>query len=356
MTHARRPLAWLRRLTLAAALLTFVVPPLAAGEDETIKLIGSGASFPAPLYLRWFRDYYKQHPNVRVDYQSIGTAGGIKDLNDGRVDFAGSDLMLTEDELGKIPGGGRQVPFVAGGIAIIYNLDGVPDLKLNRAALVGIFSGEIGRWNDPAIAATNEGVELPDAPITVVTRAEASGTSYKFTRYLSSLDEGFAAEVGTTMHPNWPDLLRKRGARVGGLGNDGVAASVRAIPGSLGYVQYAFGFLPGISLASLQNKDGQIVTPGEASFDTSLVSVIGEPSLRNAVDPAGDGAYPILGLSWLVFRSEYEDPRKGEVIDQIIEFAMGPEQDVVAQLGYIPFPDALRDYVLKQIAETPSAP
>jgi phosphate transport system substrate-binding protein len=355
MHHARRPMARLRHLTIAALLAALAAPPLAADEDETIKLIGSGASFPAPLYLRWFRDYYKQHRNVHVDYQSIGTAGGVRDVTEGRVDFAGSDLMLGDDELGKIPGGGRQVPFAAGGIAVIYNLDGVPALKLSRAALIGMFSGAISRWNDPAIAATNEGVDLPDATITIVARADASGTSYKFTRYLSSLDDAFAAEVGTAMQPNWPALLKKRGTLIRGRGNDGVAASVRAIPGSLGYVQYAYGFLPGISIASLENKAGRMVAPEDASFNASLVSIIEDQSLQNAVDPAGEGAYPALGLSWLIFRGKYDDPRKDETLAQVIAYAMGPGQDVVTKLGYIPFPEALRDYVRGQVTETPPA-
>jgi phosphate transport system substrate-binding protein len=355
MHHARRPMARLRHLTIAALLAALAAPPLAADEDETIKLIGSGASFPAPLYLRWFRDYYKQHRNVHVDYQSIGTAGGVRDVTEGRVDFAGSDLMLGDDELGKIPGGGRQVPFAAGGIAVIYNLDGVPALKLSRAALIGMFSGAISRWNDPAIAATNEGVDLPDATITIVARADASGTSYKFTRYLSSLDDAFAAEVGTAMQPNWPALLKKRGTLIRGRGNDGVAASVRAIPGSLGYVQYAYGFLPGISIASLENKAGRIVAP-----DRCLVQCLAglhhrrpEPAKRRR--PGGRGRLPgprscpgWCSAASTTTRARTRPWRRSSRTPWVRGRTWSPK------LGYIPFPEALAR-LRPRATETPLA-
>jgi phosphate transport system substrate-binding protein len=335
----------LRDLFIVLSLVVLSVPSASADESDVLKLNGSGASFPAPLYLRWFRDYYLAHPDTALDYQSTGTTGGLKDLREGRVDFAGSDLMLGDEELAELSGGGVQVPLAAGGIVLVYNQDVVPDLKLTRSALIGIFSGTVARWNDPAIAASNEGVDLPDMPITVVARADSSGTSYKFSRFLSEISPEFAQGVGVSMRPNWAEALLKRGGLVRGRGNDGVAASVRAIPGSIGYVQYAYGFLPGIGIAALENKSGNIVAPGKASFDASLASIIADQTLQNAIDPAGEGAYPILGLSWLVFRGEYEEPRKSEVLKAVIQYAVGPGQDVTEQLGYIPFPEQLRRYV-----------
>ena len=348
MPHDRRPKASLGHLLLALSLLA-VAASSPAADEQPLKLIGSGASFPAPLYLRWFRDYYLAHPQVRVDYQSTGSAGGVQDLIGGRVDFAGSDLPLTEAQAGQVAGGILQVPMAAGGIVAVYNLEGVPALKLSRDALVGIFSGRVARWNDPAIAASNPEASLPDAPITVVARADSSGTTYKFTRHLSAVSDAFAAEVGTGMMPNWPQLLKGRGGLVRGRGNDGVAASVRAIPGSIGYVQYAFGFLPGISMATLQNRAGNFVEPGVAGFDAAMRSSYENRSIENSADPSGEDAYPIVGFSWLVVRNEYDDPAKLPALREVIDYAMGPGQDVTEQLGYVRFPKPLIDFVEEQL-------
>jgi phosphate transport system substrate-binding protein len=338
----------LRVFLLPLTLFALVVPSLAA-DEKPLKLIGSGASFPAPLYLRWFRDYYLAHPQVEVDYQSTSSAGGANDLLEGRVDFAGSDLKLTEEQAGRVAGGLRQVPLAAGGIVAIYNLDGVTDLTLSREALVGIFLGKVTHWSDPVIATTNPEAMLPDLPITVVTRADAGGTTYKFTRYLSALSDAFAETVGTTMKPNWPQSLKQRGGLIRGRGNDGVATSVRAIPGSIGYVQYAFGFLPGISMAALENRAGGIVAPGKAGFDAALASIGKDRSVENMTDPAGDGVYPMVALSWLVLRHSYDDPAKLAALQDVIAYAVGPGQEVTEQLGYIRLPQAVIAYAHEQL-------
>ena len=350
MNHSRRPLALLGRLLLTVSLVVLTAPLLAANE-QPLKLNGSGASFPAPLYLRWFRDYYLAHPQVKADYQSTSTSGGVKDLIAGRVDFAGSDLPLTEEQAGQVSGGMLQVPLAAGGIVAIYNVDGVSELRLSRQALVGIFSGTVTRWNDPAIAATNADATLPDMPIIVVARADSSGTSYKFSRYLSALSQDFAEAVGTSMGPSWPKALKARGGLVRGRGNSGVAATVRAIPGSIGYVEYAFGFLPGISMAALENRAGKLVDPDTAGFEAGLQSVIVNHSVRNATDPVGEEAYPIVAISWLVLRRAYDDPAKLTTLKDVIGFAMGPGQAVTEPLGYIRFPPLLTTYVQEQLKQ-----
>jgi phosphate transport system substrate-binding protein len=351
MHHTRRPRTILGHLLMALSLVVLAAPAAAEQQPQTktLKLIGAGASFAAPLYLRWFRDYYLAHPQVEVDYQTIGSAGGVKDLIAGRIDFAGTDLRFTDEEAAQIPGGVTQVPMAAGGIAVIYNIDGVSDLKLSRSALAGIFSGTVARWNDPAIAATNPGTALPDLPITVVGRADTGGTSYKFVRYLSAIDPAFAEDVGTTMSPSWPKALKERGGLVRGRGNDGVAASVRAIPGSIGYVQYAFGFLPGLKMAALENRAGKLVAPGTEAFEAALRSIYEDQRIENAVDPDGDGAYPMVAITWLAFRNEYEEPAKLTTLKDIVAEAMGPGQAVTAQLGYVPFPAPVIDYVESQL-------
>jgi phosphate transport system substrate-binding protein len=343
-------MARLRHLLVTAALLGLIASAQAQDKaQEPVKLIGTGASFPVPLYLRWFRDYHLAHPHIRVDYQSIGSAGGVKDLIAGRVDFAGTDLRLTPEEAAEVQGGVRQLPMAAGGIVVIYNLDGVAELKLSRKALVGIFSGTIARWNDPAIAATNPDASLPDKAISVVARADASGTSFKFTRYLSVLSREFAADVGTTMTPDWPDPLKQHAGLIRAPGNGGVAASVRAIPGSIGYVQYAYGLLPGISIAALENRAGKIVAPGKAAFDAARSSIMDDVSSAQAKDPVNEAAYPIVALSWLVLRKEYDDPAKAAALDDLVAYALGPGQEVTEQLGYLPFPESVKDYALEQL-------
>ncbi|WP_295881089.1 phosphate ABC transporter substrate-binding protein PstS [uncultured Thiohalocapsa sp.] len=349
MNHTR-PMARLGHLLFAVLLLALAAPTQAEdAEQQALKLLGTGASFPAPLYLRWFRDYFVAHPHVRLDYQSIGSAGGVKDLIGGRVDFAGTDLQLTDDEAAQIPGGVRQLPMAAGAIVVIYNLEGVPELKLSRDALLGLFSGSIARWNDPAIAATNPDVTLPDLPVVVVARADASGTTYKFTRHLSALSPSFAEAVGASMKPEWPDAFNARSALVRSPGNGGVAATVRAVPGSIGYVQYAWGFLPGISIAALENRSGKIVAPGKVGFDAALGSIMENHSLTNATDPVGEAAYPIVGLSWLILRNEYDDPAKLPTLKAVIEYALGPGQAVTEQLGYVRFPDPAIEYVEQRL-------
>jgi phosphate transport system substrate-binding protein len=347
-------MARLRHLLMAALLCSLAAPTQAeqaeqAEQDSSLKLLGTGASFPAPLYLRWFRDYYLAHPNVQVDYQSIGSAGGVRDLIGGQVDFAASDVPLTEEEAAQVSGGVRQLPMAAGAIVVVYNLEAVPELKLSRDALVGIFSGSIARWNDPAIAATNPDVTLPDLPIVVVARADASGTTYKFTRHLSALSPQFAAEVGTAMKPDWTDALKARAGLVRAPGNGGVAATVRAVPGSIGYVQYAWGFLPGLSIAALENRAGQIVAPSKANFDAALDSIMTSQDIANTTDPAGAEAYPIIGVSWLILRKEYDDPAKLPALKAVIDYAMGPGQAVTDQLGYVRFPEAVTEYVEGQL-------
>ncbi|WP_462329154.1 phosphate ABC transporter substrate-binding protein PstS [Thiohalocapsa halophila] len=350
MNPATRPMARLRHLLVTAALLGLMASAQAQNNaQEPVKLIGTGASFPVPLYLRWFRDYHLAHPHIRVDYQSIGSAGGVKDLIAGRVDFAGTDLRLTPEEAAEVPGGVRQLPLAAGGIVVIYNLDGVPALKLSRKALVDIFSGTIARWNDAAIAATNPEASLPDKAISVVARADASGTSFKFTRYLSVLSREFAADVGTTMTPDWPDPLKQHAGLIRAPGNGGVAASVRAIPGSIGYVQYAYGLLPGISIAALENRAGKIVAPGKAAFDAARSAIMADVSTAEAKDPVNEAAYPIVALSWLVLRKEYDDPAKAAALEDLIAYALGPGQAVTERLGYLPFPESVKDYAREQL-------
>ena len=182
-------------------LMQLCAPLMAA---EVVKLVGAGASFPAPLYQRWFRDYYHAHPSIQVDYQAIGSGGGLTNFIEKRLDFAGSDLPISPEKIAQVEDGVVQIPLTAGAIVLGYNLPGVAELKLSREAVAGIFLGKVERWNDPAIAATNAGIELPDLPVAVVARTDSSGTTYVITRHLSAISVEFAQAVGQTMTPAWP--------------------------------------------------------------------------------------------------------------------------------------------------------
>jgi phosphate transport system substrate-binding protein len=344
-----------RRALLPGLALTLLVTVYAgsaraqtsAAQDEKapIKLTGAGASFPAPLYLRWFRDYYKQHPTIKIDYQSTSSTGGIRDLISDRIDFAGSDLRLSEEQQAQVRGGVRQVPMTAGAIVLVYNLDGVTNLKLSRDAVVGILTGRVERWNDPLIAKDNPGAPLPDQDISVVVRGDGSGTTYHLTRHLSVASPEFAQTIGTTMRPNWPKSLQQRGMLIKGNGNDGVAAFVRAIPASIGYVQYAYGYLTGMSVAALQNRAGNVIEPNQASFEAALNAISADPDPNGIADPGGDDSYPIIALSWLLLRNEYQEPAKREALLDVIDYALGPGQAMSEKLGYIRFSDRAREYV-----------
>jgi len=344
-----------RRALLPGLALTLLVA-VAAGpagaqtspaqdEKAPVKLSGAGASFPAPLYLRWFRDYYKQHPTVKIDYQSTSSTGGIRDLINDRIDFAGSDVPLNEEQQVKVRGGVRQVPMTAGAIVLIYHLDDVTELKLSRDTVVGILTGRIERWNDPLIARDNPEAALPDKEISVVVRGDGSGTTYHLTRHLSAVSSEFAQAIGTTMRPNWPKSLQQRGMLIKGNGNDGVAAFVRAIPASIGYVQYAYGYLTDMSMAALQNRAGNIIEPSQASFEAALTAISADPDRKGITDPGGDDSYPIIAVSWLLLRNEYQDPAKREALLDVIDYALGPGQAMTEKLGYIRFSDRADEYV-----------
>lgn len=330
-------------LILALALLAPAVP-----ASDLIRINGAGASFPAPLYLRWFRDYYQAHPNVLVDYQAIGSGAGIANLIQGRFDFAGSDEPLTETTVEQLGEEWAQIPMVAGAIVMAYHLPGIDELKLSREALAAIFLGEATRWNDPLISAANPGVALPDLPIVVVARVDSSGTSLLVTRHLSAISETFADHVGSALKPVWPKVLQDRGGLIRGNGNGGVARLVQAVPGAIGYVQYAYAHLSGIPMASLQNETGAFVPPNETSFQATLASFRAELDLSDLADPKGTESYPILALSWLIVPRPADDA-KGQALRQVLRYALTEGQKDAAPLGYIPLSPAAVEQIMERL-------
>jgi phosphate transport system substrate-binding protein len=354
---AQRARQWRLALSSAALLLLSALSAVTASAGETtLRLIGAGATFPAPLYLRWTRDYHRLHPSVQTDYHPVSSSGGMTDLIGGRIDFAGSDLRLTPEQRAQVQGGAVELPMVAGAIVLVYNLDGVASLRLSREAVIGIFDGSIARWNDARIAEANPDVTLPDAPMTVVTRVGASGTSYSLTQHLGTISPSFADAVVTSLSPAWPKRLQQRGGLVKANGNDGVAATVRAIPGAIGYVQYAYAFLSNMTTATLENRDGKYVAPNDESFAAAVDAIRADRSVETLRDPPGAHSYPMIGVSWLIMRERYEDPAKLDALIGLIDYALGPGQQDVAALGYIPFSSGAIDFVRGEVDRLRSSP
>ena len=338
-------MAFFRRAALffvavAGSLMASFCLSIVATAADVVRIDGAGASFPAPLYQRWFHDYYLAHPEVMVDYQAVGSGAGMTMLLEKRLDFAGSDLAMNQRELAETAIPVVQIPMTAGAMVLVYQLEGVDKLRLSREAVVGIFLGTVTHWNDPLIVAANPGVDLPKTPITLVTRADSSGTTFVMTSHLSAIDKIFSERIGATMTPQWPDALKKRGALLRAHGNGGVMALVRSIPGSIGYTQYAYAYNSNLSMAILQNKTGQFVAPNDESFKAAVESFRAEMDPKNLEDPQGADSYPILTLSWLVIRKDLADEAKLKTLQEVVRYCLTDGQTISAKLGYIPLSKA----------------
>ena len=306
-----------------------------ASSATAQQLSGAGASFPAPLYQRWAVEYNKLHPDVQVNYQSVGSGAGVKQFGQGTVDFAASDAAMSDEEIEKVKQGVVMIPATAGSIVIAYNLPEVKDLKLSRDAFAGIFLGKIKKWNDPAIAKDNPGEKLPDLPINVAFRSDGSGTTFVFTKHLAAISPDFADEVGTDKSVTWP-------VGAGGKGNEGVTALVKQTPGTIGYVEYGYAVHNGLSMASLQNKAGKFVKPTDESGAATLASVTFPENLRVwPEDPTGDDDYPIATFTWLLLYKKYSDPAKLKALQGFVTYGLTDGQKFASELGYIPLPAAV---------------
>jgi phosphate transport system substrate-binding protein len=301
---------------IAFAVVATAVVPLAKLAAQEVKLIGSGASFPFPLYSAWFKDFSKKNNGVAVDYQAKGSGAGIQDFINRTVDFAGSDAAMTDEEIAKVPGGVVLLPVTAGEIVLAYNLPGSPkDLKLPHDVYPDIFLGKITKWSDPRIAAANPNLKLPDLPITVVRRSDSSGTTFVFTKHLAAVNETFAKEVGTGTTVQWP----KSEKMVAAPKNDGVTATIKQTPGAIGYIEYGYAKLTKADSALLQNKAGNYVAASDKSGAATLASAVLGPDLRGWIeDPAGADAYPIATFTWLLAYKK-QDAKKAEWMRKLVE-------------------------------------
>jgi phosphate transport system substrate-binding protein len=323
---------WTAALVVVLLTLSLCSCNSGSAAAESVKLQGAGASFPAPLYTKWFKSYGAAHPDVQVDYQSVGSGSGKKSVIDKTVDFGASDAAMTDEEIGQVQGGAQLFPMTAGSIVIAYNLDGVPSLNLSRKAYSGIFLGKIKKWNDPVITAANPGVKLPDMPINVVVRADGSGTSFVFSKHLSAISPEFDKTVGTNTMPNWPAGTKSKG-------NEGVTASLKTTPGSIGYVEYGYATSQKLTFAKLENKAGKYVEANTASGQAALGSVdLPENLIAWGSDPAAPDAYPIVTYTWMIFYKHYPDAKKLAAAKDLLNYCLTDGQKDAEALGYIPLP------------------
>ena len=343
-----------RRMSLTA-LTVIVAATLVAcsgnkSTSEGVKLQGAGASFPAPLYQKWFKSYSSSHDGVQIDYQSIGSGGGIKSVIDKTVDFGASDAAMSPEDISKVDGGVQLLPMTGGCIVLTYNLKGVTSLKLSRKAYAGIFLGTVKKWNDPIIAKDNAGAALPDQAINVVVRADGSGTTFVFTKHLSAISPEFAKSPGVNKLPNWPTGTRSKG-------NEGVTASVMMTPGAIGYIEYGYAKSQNLPMATLENKAGEFVAATPASAQAALASAQFPDDLIAWVpDPDAKDAYPIATYTWIICYRQYKDKAKYQLLQNLLTYCATDGQKDSESLGYIPLPQTVADKVKAAIPTITLAP
>jgi phosphate transport system substrate-binding protein len=305
------------------------------------------------LYNKWFKEYSTAHDGVQIDYQSVGSGQGVKSVVDGTVDFGASDAAMKPEEMEQVAGGVQLLPMTAGSIVLAFNLEGVDNLKLSRQAYVDIFMGKITKWNDPAIAASNEGVELPDQPINVVVRSDSSGTTFVFTKHLAEINSDFASQIGVEKAPNWPVGTKSKG-------NEGVTQALTTTPGSIGYIEYGYASQNKLSMASLENASGNFVKPSIESAQAALAAVeMPSDLIAWMPDPQGADSYPIVTYTWLICYKTYDDPKKAETLKDVINYCLTEGQKSSEQLGYIPLPESVVEKVkaaLESVSGATAAP
>lgn len=318
---------------------------LSGTASAQMMINGAGATFPYPIYSKWFDAYTKVDPSVRFNYQSIGSGGGQKQILAQTVDFGASDGPMSDENLAKAPGKILHIPTVAGADVVAYNLPGNPALKFDADTIAGIFLGEIKKWNDPKIAGTNAGVSLPDQDIVVVHRSDGSGTTYIWTDYLSKISADWKSKVGTNTSVNWP-------TGIGGKGNEGVAGQIKQTPGALGYVELIYAIQNKMPYADVKNSAGKFVKPSLDSITAAMATAQIPDDFRFSITNAsGDAAYPICGATWLLVYEQQKDATKGKKLVEFLKWAQKDGETMAKDLDYAPLPQALQARVLKRIDE-----
>jgi len=302
------------------------------------KLNGAGATFPYPIYSKWFNQYHQQHPDIEINYQSIGSGGGIRQVTAGTVDFGASDGPMTDQQLADAKFKILHLPTVLGAVVPAYNIPGVKgELKFTPDVIAGIYLGKITSWNDPAIGKANPGVSLPNQPIVVVHRSDGSGTTYIFTDYLSKVSAEWRDSVGKGTSVRWPVGL-------GAKGNEGVAGMVRQMEGAFGYVELIYALQNNITFGSVKNATGAFV---KASLDSTTAAASSMKSIPadfrvSITNAPGKDAYPIASFTWLLIPADWKDKTKEKVIVDFLNWMLDQGQTMTADLNYAPLPDGVK--------------
>jgi phosphate transport system substrate-binding protein len=337
------------RFLLAVALGAFLALPAATSLAQTVQINGAGATFPYPIYSKWFSEYNKLHPEIAVNYQSIGSGGGIRQLTNQTVFFGATDGPMTDEQQFAAPSRILHFPTVLGADVPVYNIPGVDaQLKFTGPLLADIFLGKITKWNDPAIQNLNPGVKLPATDITVAHRSDGSGTTYIFVDYLAKVSPEWKKKVGVATAVNWP-------VGVGGKGNEGVAGLVKQTPGSIGYVELIYALQNKIDYGTVQNMEGEFVSASLASITAAAAaaSKAMPKDFRVSITNApGKGVYPISSFTWILLYESPSDKQRSRMMVDFMKWALTDGQKYAAELGYAPLPAevvALEMEALKKI-------
>ena len=333
----------IQRIALLFAGLALTLPVM--GQTT---LNGAGATFPYPMYSKWFSEYNKLHPDVQINYQSIGSGGGIRQVLNGTVDFGASDGPMSDEQLAQSKTKILHIPTVLGAVVPAYNVPGISEeVKFTPEALAGIFLGKIQKWNDPAITQANPGYKFPDKPIIVIYRSDGSGTTFIFSDYLSKVSKDWSSSVGKGTSVKWP-------IGMGGKGNEGVAGQIRQLQGSIGYIELVYAVENKITYGWMKNAAGNFVKASLDSVTEAAASVKTMPAdFRVSITNApGKTAYPISSFTWLLIPAQAKDPKKGKIIADFLEWMVTDGQKMTSQLSYAPLPPNVVEKVkaaIKQI-------
>jgi phosphate transport system substrate-binding protein len=332
-----------RRIALLLVCVVLALPLFA----DTVTLNGAGATFPNPIYTKWFSEYNKLHPDVQINYQSIGSGGGIRQVLAGTVDFGASDGPMSDEQLGQAKVKILHIPTVLGAVVPAYNVPGVAgEIKFTPEVLANIFLAKITSWNDPAIAKANPGVNFPNQPIIVIHRSDGSGTTYIFTDYLSKVSSEWKSTVGASTAVKWPVGL-------GGKGNEGVAGQVRQLVGSIGYVELIYAVQNNISYGSVKNSSGNFLKATLEGVTEAAASVKSMPAdFRVSITNApGKDAYPISSFTWLLIPVQAKTPANGKILSDFLTWMVNDGQKMTKALSYAPLPDSVAEKVKATIKQ-----
>ena len=326
---------------------TFVVLGLLVFALSTVqaqKLTGAGSTFDYPIFSKWFSEYSAAHPGVEINYQSIGSGGGIRQVTAGLVDFGATDGPMTDEQLASSKVKLVHIPIVMGAVVPIFNVTGVGDVKFSPDVLTDIYMGKISVWNDPRIAKDNPGVNLPDEKIIVVHRSDGSGTTYIFTDYLSKVSKEWANGPGKGASPSWP-------VGVGGKGNEGVAGLVRQLPGAIGYVELIYALQNHITFGAIKNSAGNWVKGSIDGVTEAAASIKQLPAdyRVSITDAPGANAYPISSFSWMLVPTNSSDAAKGKIVKDLLSWIINSGESEAASLSYAPLPKSVAEKVLKTV-------